>query len=313
MHLTVGVFGDPELAKRLGKQGTINDIALYNHGSGGDVITFAAPNSAENRIQPLLQVLGMIDVPVVACPDPAKGNEGAGGHLPSKELAEQMIAIDACRFSSGFLLSPSPELKSLIKGTSLEGFVVVEDERELRESLKSVDPEPLTDKPWIPIDNYFTVRSVGTVVLSVNKGRPVKRYDKLSVQPLGKEVLVKGIQSQDKDVEEVAEGMRAGINLKGVEADELRRGFVLCREASVSRRVRVRFRKSPFSREPPAAGMQYYLSVGLQVIAGRIEEASGEELSVMLEHPAAFLPGLRCVLASTKPAMPRILGSGTMA
>ena len=299
MHLTVGIFGDMELIKKLGKQGTVNDIALYNHGSSDGVFTFAGPNSPDNRIQPVLQILSMIDVPVVSGP-------------VTKELAEQMIAIDSFGFPHGFLVAPSEDMRNLIKGTSLERFEILPDERELRERLKSVRAKPVTERVWLPIDNYFMVKSVGTVILAVNRGCPVKKHEKLFVQPLGKEVLVKGIQSQDKDIEEVEECMRAGINLKGVDTEELKRGFVLCKEASVSKSVRVRFQKSRFSKEAPEKGVQYYLSLGLQVIAGKIESVSGDELTLTLEQPAVFYPGQKCMLASTKPAMPRILGSGIL-
>ena len=123
---------------------------------------------------------------------------------------------------------------------------------------------------------------------------------------------MKGIQSQDSDIETVEECMRAGINLKGVDTEELKRGYVLCREASVSKSVKLRFQKSRFAKESPEKGVQYYFSVGLQVIAGKIESMSGDELALALEQPAVFYPGQRCMLAGTKPAMPRVLGSGVM-
>ena len=295
MHLTVGVFGDKDLAKRLGKQGTINDLAMYNHGSSDGVFTFVAPNSPDNKIQPVLQTLHMMDVPIISGP-------------LTKELGEQMIALDAFGFSQGFLVSPSEDLLKLIKGTGLERFENVE-ERDLRERLKDVKVDPVK-REWLPVDNYFTVKSVGTVVLVVNKGAAVKKHEKLIVQPLGKEVLVKGIQSQDKDIEEVAVGMRAGLNLKGVDAEELKRGFVLCKEASVAKSVKVRFERSRFAKESPEKGAHYYLSIGLQVIAAKTEDVSGDEITFSLEQNAVFYPGQKCMIASTKPVMPRILGCG---
>jgi selenocysteine-specific translation elongation factor len=299
MHLTVGIFGDKELIKKLGKQGTINDIALYNHGSSDGVFTFASPNSPENKIQPLLQILSMIDLPVISEP-------------VTKELAEQMIAIDSFGFSQGYLVAPSEDLLRLIKGTSLEKYEILQDERELRERLKSVQAKPVTERVWLPIDNHFMVKSVGTVILTVNRGLPIKKHDKLLVQPIGKEVLVKGIQSQDRDIEAVEECMRAGINLKGVDTEELKRGYVLCKEATVSKTARIHFQKSRFAKEAPEKGVQYYFSVGLQLIAGKAENISGDELTLALEQTAVFYPGQKCMLASTKPVVPRVLGSGVM-
>ena len=66
-HLIVGILGNhedsQELVKKLGKKGTGSDIELYNHGSSEGVFTYVCVNS--DKIQALLQTLGMIDVPVI--------------------------------------------------------------------------------------------------------------------------------------------------------------------------------------------------------------------------------------------------------
>ena len=293
-HLSVGIFGDKELMKRLGKQGTVNDIAIYNHASSEGVFTYMTPAS-EERIHPLLQVLNIVDVPVIA------------GDV-TKEMAEQIVAIDTMNYDHGFIISKSEDMKKIIKGTSLEKFVFVEDEKELKEKLKEVKTAPITDKPWAPIDNYFNVKSVGTVVLSIVKGGTIKKHDKLTIQPIAKEVLVKGIQSQDKDIDQAEAGMRAGFNLKGVESDELKRGYVLCKEASVSKNVSIDFSKSRYSKDSIEKGSSILLSIGAQVIAGRVED----EMRISLEQPAVFFEGQKCIIASTKQTMPRIIGSGVV-
>ncbi|MFH1106223.1 MAG: elongation factor Tu, partial [Candidatus Aenigmatarchaeota archaeon] len=70
MHLTIGVFGDQTLAQRLGKKGTTNDIAIYNHGDSEGVFTYVCPNS--EKIQPLLQALNMADIPILVANDLTK-------------------------------------------------------------------------------------------------------------------------------------------------------------------------------------------------------------------------------------------------
>ncbi len=296
-HLNIGIFGDKELLKKLGKQGTCNDILIYNHASSEGVFTYMTPVS-EERIHPLLQVLQIIDVPVIVA------NE------ITKELAEQIVAIDAMNFESGFIISTSDDMKKIIKGTSLENFEFVEDDKDLREKLKLIDSKSVTDRTWAPIDNYFMVKSVGTVVLCVVKGGTIKKHDKLMMQPLGKEVLIKGIQSQDKDIDEAHSGMRAGFNLKGVEADELKRGYVLCKDAIISKKVVVNFKKSKFTKDTVEKWNNILLGIGTQVIAGKIEES--EPLTIMTEHPIVHYPGQKCIIASTKSLMPRIIGAGTV-
>ncbi len=298
-HLTIGIFGNNEFIKKLGKQGTINDLMIYNHASSEGVYTFMAPNSSENKIQPLLQILGIIDLPVIV------------SDSISKELAEQIIAIGAVGFEKGFIISTNEQLKSIISGTVAEKYEWLSDEKELRAKLKDIKTKPITSEPWAPIDNYFNVKSVGTVVLSISKGATIKKHDKLFVQPIGKEVMIKGIQSQDKDIDTAEGGMRAGFNLKGIEADELKRGYVVCKDATISKNVTISFTKSKYSKEVTDVGSQVFLSIGLQVIPARIEQ-NGAELKLTLEHQVAYFPSQKCVIASTKQIMPRIIGSGTM-
>ncbi len=296
-HLTIGVFGDKEFLKRIAKPGTVNDIMMYNHASSEGVFIYVAPNSTENKVQTLLQVVSMIDIPVIV------------SDSVTKELAEQIIAIDAFGFDSGFIISSSEDLRNIVKGTCLEKFEWIKDEIELREKMKNIKPL-FTPGAWFPIDNHFNVKSVGTVVLSVSKGSAIKKYDKLNVQPIGKEVIVKGIQSQDKDLEQTEAGMRVGLNLKGIEADELKRGYIVCKEALVSKKAKINFSKNKYSKENLEAGSQVFLSVGLQVIAGRIDSINGAELSIALENPVAYFQNQKCIIASTKQSLPRIIGSG---
>ncbi len=298
-HLTAGIFGDKELLKKLGKQGTVNDIAIYNHASSDGVYTYAAPNSDE-KIQPLLQVLGIIDVPVIAASE------------VTRELAEQIIAIDAAGFEKGFIISADDQLKNIIKGTVAEKYEWISDEKELRERLKDIKNPPATSEPWAPVDNYFNVKSVGTVVLTIIKGGTIKKHDRLLVQPLGKEVLIKGIQSQDKDIDQAEAGMRAGLNLKGIDADDLKRGYVICNSAEVSKNVKIEFKKSKYSRESTDTGNQIFLSAGTQCVPGRIENSESNLLTVLLEHPIAYIKNQKCLVATTKQTMPRIMGSGTI-
>ena len=125
MHLTIGIFGDPELAKKLGKKGTTNDIAIYNHASSEGVFTYVCPNS--DKIQPLLQVLNMIDVPVLVISS------------LTKEIGEMIVGIDEMKFERGFIITSIKEdVQKLIKNTSLERFEFVEEDN-LRQSLLKLD------------------------------------------------------------------------------------------------------------------------------------------------------------------------------
>ena len=134
-------------------------------------------------------------------------------------------------------------------------------------------------------------------------------YEKVLVEPIGKEVMIKGIQSQDKDIEEAGAGTRVGLNLKGVEVDELKRGFVVCREIEKASEIKIKFNKNRFFKQEIKSGMQIFLSVGLQVVTCVIE-AVGEDLKLKLNQEIAYRKNQRCIIASQNDILPRIIGSG---
>jgi selenocysteine-specific translation elongation factor len=290
MHLTVGIFGDSELAKKMGKKGTENDIAITNHASSEGVFTYVSPNS--DKIQSLLQSIAMIDIPVIVAKE------------LTKEIGEMIIAVDEYSFDKGFIIGNRDTLAPLIKGTSLEKFIFTTEE-ELREQLKGVKIER-SDDLFIPIDNYFNVKGVGTVILGIAKSGIVKKYDKVMIEPLGKEANIKGIQSQDKDFEETQPGMRVGLNLKGVEADELRRGYIICKGMKKSDKFTLELKRNKFFKGELKQGIAVFVASGLQVVAAHIENL--EPFTVKLLTPVAYKDKL--IIASQTDTLPRIIGSG---
>ena len=232
MHLSVGIFGNQELAKKLGKKGTTNDIVIYNHSSSEGVFTYICPNS--EKIQPLLQVLNMIDIPVLVV------------NTLTKEIGEIIIGINEMNFQKGFIITNIIEtIQPLIKNTSLEKFEIIE-EKNLWPKLLELKIERKEDFLMIPIDNYFNVKGIGTVILGIIKSGKIRLHDKAIVEPLEKEVIIKGIQSQDKDIEEAVAGMRIGLNLKGIDVEELKRGFVICNGIEKSSEIKIKFNKNRF-------------------------------------------------------------------
>ena len=295
MHITIGIFGSQELAKKLGKKGTTNDIAIYNHSSSEGVFTYACPNS--EKIQPLLQTLNMIDLPVLVV------NE------LTKEIGETIIGIDEMKFERGFIIT-KVNLEPMIKGTSLERFKLIE-ENELWPEILKLNIERKEDSAIVPIDNYFNVKGVGTVILGIVKSGRLRLHDEMMVEPLGRRVVIKGIQSHDKDIEEADAGTRVGLNLKGVEVDELKRGFVICKEIEKASEIKIRFNKNRFFKQDIKPGMQVLLSVGLQAVTCEVESV-GDEIKLKSNQEIAYQKNQRCIIASQNDTMPRIMGSGTI-
>lgn len=293
MHVNIGIFGDQELAKRLGKKDTSNDLAIYSHSSSEGIYTFVCPNS--DKVQPLLQALNMIDLPVLVV------------NQLTKEVGEMIIGIDEMKFKKGFIITKE-NLEPLIKGTSLEKFKTV-GENELWSEILKLSIERKDGPMSVPIDNHFNIKGVGTVILGIVQSGKVRLHDELMVEPLGKKVVIKGIQSHDKDIQEAETGTRVGLNLKGVEVDELKRGFVVCTSMDKASEFRIKFNRSKFFKQELKAGTQVFLSVGLQVTTCIVESA-GDELKLKSNLPVAYAKGQRCLIASQNETMPRIIGSG---
>jgi selenocysteine-specific translation elongation factor len=242
----------------------------------------------------------MIDIPVLVVKE------------LTKEIGEIIIGIDQMDFAKGFIITHMRDaIKQFIKGTSLERFEMI-DEAELWPKLLETKIDRNDDFLLAPVDNFFTVKGIGTVILSVIKGGKVSLHDKLMVEPLGKEVIVKGIQVNDRDMEEADAGTRVGLNLKGVESDEMKRGYVLCKVGvEKSNDIMISFKKSKFFRQEVAAGMQAFVSVGLQTISCKVESV-GDTMKIKSSQIIVFRKGQKCIIASQNEILPRIIGSGNI-
>jgi selenocysteine-specific elongation factor len=85
----------------------------------------------------------------------------------------------------------------------------------------------LTGKPRLPIDRVFTMAGFGTVVTGTLVDGELSVGQEVEVQPGGRKVRVRGLQSHKKKVNSVPAGTRVAVNLTGVDRDELQRGQVL--------------------------------------------------------------------------------------
>lgn len=298
MHLTTAVFGDSELFTKFGKSGTANDILIRNQADSNNVITYIAPNS--DKIQPLLQCIAMADYHVVVV------NE------LNAQIGEVLIALNEAGIKQGLIVTDFLEdkIRAMIKDMSVSNFDFVgKDEDVIREKIMQVKVERKQEPTIVAVDNYFSVKGVGTVILGMVKSGSVKQYDKLITYPIKKEVLVKSMQSQDRDVKEAEPGQRIGLALKGIEADELKRGYVFSgKEIRCAKELSLDVSKSRFSRYEFAQGKKLMISIGLQVVTADIKKVNGNSIDLVLDNHIAVYEE-KCILA-TVDSMPRIIGSG---
>ena len=307
-NISVGLFGDIEnVGRELGKKGTSTDITLYNYKVGDDAVLYVEPTRYPERIQPLIYAINMTDYALVFV-DEIK-----------PELGETFLALDMFGIKEGTFVVGEyvdiEQLKAITSTTSMKNFDIMDkDFIKLREKMTNLEikKENSNEFTKIPIDHFFTVRSVGTVILGkVEKGE-VKVHDKLRLYPTDKEVMVRSIQVHDKDVKEACLGSRVGLALKGITTDELERGMILSNgDLEVSDEISLNIRWNPFMQKEVKVGEEYQIICGLQAVSCKVIERENDKITLKLKKPIVYEKGEKIVLLDGS-AKIRILGVGEL-
>jgi selenocysteine-specific translation elongation factor len=291
------MLGDHSIAAQLGKKGTATDIVIYDRKTADTVYTWTAPLTFPDKVQPLMQAVNIAEYAILNV------------NKLDKYLGEQIVALDSVGLTDGFVLHSyevdREKLKTLLKNTSLANFQFVDSVDQLKQEM---------GKLAIPVDHAFDVKGVGTVALGVIKQGSVKVYDELVMMPGKKNVLIKSIQMHDDPAETSSSPSRVGLAIKGVSADDISRGDVICAPDAVkvsSGTISVKFAKSPFFKGDLPENHTYMVSVGMQIRSVKIKQ-EGDILQVTPEKPIAYLPGQTCVLLKPDSQSTRIVGKGAI-
>ena len=303
-HLAVGVFHDDTLSRELGKKDTETDIVILNRKMDEHILTFMYP--LEDKLSAKSEIISSIDVAIATFTE------------MTRELGETVVMLDSLGISQGIAVaSPyaTPDrITAIIKGTSLKSFIVENrDPAKILGLLKNIHLERDTVSPTVVVvDNSFSVRGVGEVILGFVKKGIVRKYDKLSLLPAGKEVMVRSIQMQDEDYDEAEAGSRVGLAIKGATVDEMERGSVLCvsSEAKVSTTAELSFMKSPFYSDDVREGA-FHVTVGMQTIPVTVTKKSETSIAIESEKPIVYTPRDTFLLLDLNAKKMRIIGKGT--
>lgn len=84
----------------------------------------------------------------------------------------------------------------------------------------------------LPIDRVFSVTGRGTIVTGTLMGRTLSLEDGLILQPSGRNVTLRGLQSRGKDRQVANVGERVALNLRGVDVTDVSRGMALSTPAA---------------------------------------------------------------------------------
>jgi selenocysteine-specific translation elongation factor len=297
------VLGDSSIADELGKKGTTTDIAIYDRKTSDYIYTWTLPVTYPDKIQSLLQSVNTAQYAILNVTK------------LDKYLGEEIIALDYLNFKDGFILHSydvdESKLKMLIKNTSVSEFKLLDNIDQLKQEISQLRPKYIQGPVMIEIDHAFDVKGVGTVVLGVIKQGTVKVHDQLKIMPVAKDILIKSIQMHDDPVLESRSPARVGLAIKGIYANNINRGDIICPPNTVeasSEKVSVKFKKSAFFKGDISENQTYLISIGLQIKPAKVKPIGGEMHEIISEKPFVFFHKQTCVLLKPDSQGTRIIG-----
>ncbi len=170
----------------------------------------------------------------------------------------------------------------------------------------------------LPVDRVFPLKGIGTVVTGTLWQGEVRVGDPLVVEPSAVRTAVRSVQSHDHEAKSVRAGSRIGVNLRGLDRDEIGRGdWLVAPELAghVARRFDAWVRVLPRSR-PLRSGDSMRLHHGTAQFIARVAPLEGREIApgtgaaavVRLDRPAAVEPHDSFILRALSPVS--TLGGG---
>ncbi|MBQ3685903.1 MAG: translation elongation factor 1 alpha-related protein [Candidatus Methanomethylophilaceae archaeon] len=314
-NLNIAVVGTPGYAGTVGKKGTVTDMTFYDHKAGTDSFTLIEPSKYPEKLSSLFYSVAMSEFCILVV------------DKIDSFLGETIVMVDSLGIDKGFIILRNyiqPEqLAPILAGTCLEHYEYrEEDPIKMREELiamaKAAAKQPGEGTCGsCPVDSHFNVKGVGTVVLGSVIDGYFRKHDKMKVFPINREVILKSIQKHDIDADDGVKGDHVGLALRGIESDELDRGYVLTTDASVkmSRSVSGKASLVKYWPTPLKEGMVLHLGHWMQMVPCRVtavdDGSDFRQAQVALEMDSDMIhkPGDRAILMYLEGGKLRVLGS----
>ncbi|MFB3765592.1 MAG: EF-Tu/IF-2/RF-3 family GTPase [Methanotrichaceae archaeon] len=313
-NLNVAILGALDYAKDLGKKGTTSDLTFYNLKRGENTVTIIEPTRYPERLAPLFYAVSLARkaILIVDQINPVFG--------------ECVVMLQCACVRNGIVILRNyiarEQIMPLIKGTVIEGYEFMEDDKNaLREKLldeaSKIDTSCNFDIGTMPIDHFFNVRGVGTVVLGCVVEGAIKKHDELRVLPGDKTAQVRSIQKHDEDFDCAGVGDRTGMALKGVDVEELDRGTILTNDKSIKHisSLTAKAEIVKYWPSPIKEGMVLHLGLWMQFVPARVEAISVEkdwhnpEMTLNLDKMLVYKPGAKAVITYPEGGKLRVVGT----
>jgi selenocysteine-specific elongation factor len=234
-----------------------------------------------------------------------------------------VIALTKCDLvDEDWLQLVTADVRDAVHGTPLEearivrtsaakGFGIDALRAELAAAIRSIPAREAAETFRMPVDRVFSVRGTGTVVTGTVWEGSVAVGGTLVVQPGGKTVRVRAVQSHGVDVAGAQAGTRAALALAGVDVADVERGTRLCEDPDwpVTTLIRAEVTLLADANHPlrPREWVRLHVGtadVGARVVTrgGALQPGAVAAARVILQEPVLLRAGDRFVLRIASPA-----------
>jgi selenocysteine-specific translation elongation factor len=241
--------GKTSLARSLGKKGTESDITLYHFTKKDAVYSLIDVQGYPASLKPLITALNLSDAAILCIS--LDGIDAATGECiiacDLLQIPQGLIAITKADTAPYKVEEMKKQIQRITKGTKLEHWEVIAVSTtdytgmdELRDKItqlgtliqtkhKAKDSKPAR----VIVDHFFNVTGIGCVVLGVVNQGTLHVKDQLTVYPLERKTEIRSIQINDVNHKSAPSGARVGLALKGVQAKEFERGFIISNKEDI--------------------------------------------------------------------------------
>ena len=317
-NLNVAVLGAKDLADKVGKKGTVTDMTFFEIKKGNDSVTLIEPSKYPEKLSSLFYSVGMSEFAILVV-------DKIDSFLGESILMADLFGIDKGWIILRNYIQPE-QLAPLLAGTCLEKYIPIEeDATKIREDLIDIAQKEGRKAGTgscgsCPIDSHFNVKGVGTVILGSVINGHFRKHDKMQIFPINKEVVLKSIQKHDIDADDCVKGDHVGLALRGIDSEELDRGYVITTDPSIkmTKKVSGKVNLVKYWPSPLKEGMVLHIGHWMQMIPCRIIKVDNgsdfktANVELELDSDMIHKPGDTAIMMYLEGGKLRIVGSTTL-
>ena len=226
----------------------------------------------------------------------------------------ELVEFDVAELLQATHLANAPIVR--VSATSGKGLIDLRST--LARTLGALPPRRNRARPRLPVDRVFSLSGFGTVVTGTLLDGQFNIGDAVELLPSGQSARVRGLQSHKQQVETGEPGSRLAINLSGIDTDQIRRGDVVVRPATLQSTLLIDLQCRLLADAPRALthNQRVDFFCGAAEIGATVRLLGSEQLApgatgwiqLRLDQPTVVVSGDRYILRQPSPSA--TLGGG---